>query len=247
MLAHRYKVWGWGARSSTGSDEVIKWTAGITCLAKRHRDSPYEVFNELVCMQLGRALGLPIPIGFVLEKDGDLYYCSANLALFDGEAPDADFELFAEKDHRTALGVVVFDAWVANADRHSRNAIYDDIDNQIYIFDHGMALLGNRGTSYLHESRGQLRLCEDLTFEIADASSFSEWYNRVLGIPEFMITDAIRDAAKTGIGLDEQQEVADFLIHRRNELPQLLKDVQESYFPKLNTREMLISPFEDLR
>lgn len=247
MLAHRYKVWAWGTESSAGSDQVIKWSAGITCLAKRHRDSPYEVFNELVCMQLGRALGLPIPVGFVIEKGSDLFYCSANLALFDGEAPDADFEAFAENDPQMALGVVVFDAWVANADRHSRNAIYDDIDDRIYLFDHGMALLGNRGIPYLQESAQELRLCEDLTREIRDASSFSHWYNRLVNIPDFMITDAVREAGKTGIAEEEQLETANFLMRRRNQLWKLLKDNQETQFPKLNTGELLFSPFEDPR
>jgi len=92
MLAHRYQVWGWGARASKGSDRCEKYPVGVITWAKRDLDSPYEVYNELVAMNLGRAMGMPIPPGVVVEREQVPFFASLRIGIEGSDLPDADVD-----------------------------------------------------------------------------------------------------------------------------------------------------------
>jgi hypothetical protein len=242
LLAHRYRVWSWGDRISSGGDCIEKRHVGLTGIAKRHRTSPYEVYNELVAMALGRILGLPIPIGFVLEDCGNLYYCSGNFFAAGGEAPDADIEHLAANERRIACGVVLFDAWIGNRDRHSRNIFYDIDGNRLHLFDHGDSLLNYAGVANLEKLENTIEVHEDVAREVFDFSSFRDWHRRLLAIPDLLISDIAWQAASAGVKEEEARDVAAFLRRRRAKLPDLF-EANVSIFEKY--RADLFSPFRD--
>jgi hypothetical protein len=240
MLAHRYKVWSWGKKRSDGQEDCVKVNAGITVVAKRHLYEKFEVFNELVAMTLGRALGLPIPVGFVIEKDNDPYYCSGNIAP-GNEFPDADVEHLAINNPRVACGIAIFDAWICNHDRNLQNIFYDCDSGSTFLIDHGQALLGILGPKHIRQDEDRLQLYEAFAKELRDFSAFGYWYDRLVRIPEHMIMDTVRDAA--GVGVDEGDAIVAgrLLVTRRSSLPALFK-ASKSLFPKLE--KSLFCPFE---
>lgn len=241
MLAHRYKVWSWGNERTDGQDDVIKYNAGLTVVAKRHRHEKFEVFNELVAMHLGRALGVPVPVGFVVEKDNEPFYCSGNIAIGD-EFPDADLEHLAINQPRMMCGIALFDGWICNHDRHAANIFYDTDSGRVWLVDHGQAVLGILGPKHLRQDESCLCLRDEFASEVRDCSSFPEWYERLMGIPDRMILDAVKDAAAVGIGETDALVAGSLLIARRLSLRGMFRDSCKSLFPKF--APCLFPPFE---
>ncbi|MEW4564667.1 hypothetical protein AB1K70_19155 [Bremerella sp. JC770] len=182
-----------------------------------------------------------MPIGFILERDGKPYYCSAEATVLGGEAPDADFFDFASNKPDLAAGIVMFDSWICNEDRSEKNAIYDPFDQEMFLIDHGRALLGVDGLETLLAMDKKIALHPDFAKHISDASAFGDWYNRLMQIPEYMITDATKQGEQLGISPTDYSAVAKFLIERRAKLPLLLDRNKNSLFP--NLKACLWSPF----
>ncbi len=241
MLAYRYKVWSWGSQRTDGQEDCIKYDLGVTVVAKRHSEVNYEVFNELVCMNLGRAMGLPIPVGMIVEKDGDAYYCSGNISSPGNDFPPADLEHLAKNQSEMACGTALFDGWVCNDDRHVENIFYDTENGDVFLIDHGQALLNIHGTQHLRQNADSLLLRKEYADELMHFSSFSDWYKKLVTIPEHMITDACREASGVGIPMNEALEVASLLISRRSKMSQLFTE-NKSLFPK--RAKGLFTPFE---
>jgi hypothetical protein len=244
MLAHRYKIWSWGGERQSGQVDCVKYDVGIAVVAKRHLYEVYEVFNELVALRLGQAMGLPIPVGFTLEKDGNAYYCSGDVSLSGMDFPPADFEHLAINQPRIACGIALFDGWICNADRNGANLFYDTDDGTVIMIDHGNALLNSFGIRHLRQSDNEVKLKEEYCQHLRDFSSFSEWYDRLVRIPEHTIRDAMSQAASVGVDPNDATEAANFLIARRRKLWKLFHD-SPSLFPKYREgQKSLFSPFE---
>lgn len=247
MLAHQYQVWpklGWGDDLDP-NDPKEKRYVGITTVAKRDRDSAFEVFNELVAMRLGQLMGLPIPPGVIVENDGKTFYCSAHVSAASGDLPNADLERFAADKEDDACGVMVFDAWIANCDRHDENLWYDYYGNKCFLFDHGMSLLGGSGRTALTSNRDRLAIRVDspcLAEHLQSLSFFDHWHSRICDIPAHAIRSAVRDAASVGVDEALAHECGEWLLVRRGRLPQLFRN-QRNDFPKV--RPTLFDPFQN--
>ena len=194
-------------------------------------------------MQLGRLLGLPIPVGFVLENDSELYYCSAHSAMIGGDAPDADLDQLAQDDPRLMCGIAIFDAWTGNIDRHSRNIYYEDLDRVVILWDHGAALLNyEKRLEHLEGMREKIVLHSDFASEIRDFSSLADWYTRLVSIPDEMIEETVNSASIVGIGPNVSQGLVRLLIERRRNLLRLF-DKHQKMFPKYERN--LFCPFSN--
>lgn len=255
MLAHKYNS-RW-IRTRPGSDVTRQvYDAEVECVAKWDYYSPFEVFNELVCMNLGRMIGLPIPVGFVLEKEGNLYYASANfnrkhrttIQIENGEflsydtlpLPDANFEQLTIDQPKLACGIAVFDVWVGAIDRQ-RNNVYFDSDGQIaYVFDYGSAVFFRDGLQHLEQMRGEISWHGGLQAKIRSFDDFSFWNSRIHEIPEYFIRDTFAVAADLGIDVEVAERGCDLLIERREELARIFA-ANIDRFPKV--RIGAINPF----
>lgn len=192
-------------------------------------------------MNLGRMLGLPVPVGFIVEKDGDPYYCSGNISLPSGEFLPADLAHFAEHKAEIACGTAVFDAWVVNSDRHGENIFYDADEGDVFLIDFGNALLGSCGIHYLKQHLDQLLIRVEFANELMDFSSFTDWQYKLFQIPENAILATCLEASSVGVDESEAREVAQILTSRRRVLWKLFH-ANESQFPK--RENSLFSPFE---
>ncbi len=152
----RYKIWKW--LTPTGDGSNIQYDVAILTKAKRSTTNPYELANELLCLRLGMALRLPVPLGVILERNGHHYYASLHVATTGEKLPpatEADLDAIAS-DERLTCGIVMFDSWILNEDRFPGNISYLDDTQQTFIFDHGRAFLGRNGRTYLDGQRDSI-------------------------------------------------------------------------------------------
>ncbi len=116
---------------------------------------PKVLIAELLCGELGRALGLPVPELVLAELDPaigrnepheeiqDLLAASAGLNLAMDFLPGAlafDPLMVDRVDPELAARIVWFDAYVTNVDRTPRNTNLLLWHRQLYMIDHGAAL-----------------------------------------------------------------------------------------------------------
>src|SRR5690348_11554661 len=105
----------------------------------------YVVPNEFICGRLGLIMGLPVPPGVVVRADsGDLAYVALRFGQKGEKLPPVIPEHVVEDNPSVAAGVVAFDCWVGNRDRHTQNLAYSRAVRNMHIFDHSHALLGEQ-------------------------------------------------------------------------------------------------------
>ncbi len=119
-----------------------------------------QLVNEIVCTTFGRAVGLPIPEGFLLRvtsadlPESEKLKSHQDEALIFGSADAGhpslkrrlqnvgdDFlrELFSE--WKECDSTIIFDEWLANTDRHPGNLLIET-PSKVWLIDHGHALTG---------------------------------------------------------------------------------------------------------
>lgn len=222
MSLTTYKIFSWGNREFEGAN--VKYEAAIQVVAKRAAGCLYTVPNEYICQELGRAIGLPIPTGVVIDKDGEMYYSSLNFNITGHRLPPCDVLAVARDCPNLAVGIILFDIWIGNYDRHLKNMSYNTISKSLHIFDHGNALLYPAGLSNASANTGELgigRHC--LAGVITTLSDIWMWQERIDSIPEFFIRDKLRDATAMGLPQEEIEYCVRYLLRRRTELVDLVR------------------------
>lgn len=120
---------------------------------------PKVLVAELICGELARAAGLPVPEIVTMELDPDLartepdaeiqqlIKASGGLNLaFDYLPGSVTFDPIADQpDAALASAIVWFDAYVTNIDRTARNANMLMWHQKLWLIDHGAALYFHHG------------------------------------------------------------------------------------------------------
>lgn len=179
--------------------------------------------NELVCAVLGKAAGLPVPEGYLVEVSLDDYrdspfltsqklaraiaFASADLnspslaRQFGADDEEAFNSLLANwKRWEEAL---LFDEWVANADRHPGNFLVKGPDD-VWLIDHSHAFRG------------------------------PNWYVMDL-VPDARTTNLIAHYAAKTLNLPERRQLLDTMDHlsaeyERLAVSQLVDESRASHF-----------------
>jgi hypothetical protein len=233
MPSSRYKVWQWADPVGEGATRPIH--VAVAAIAKTAVEGdPHVVANELLCNTLARAVLLPSPPGFVVDRDGVPYYVSLNFNLSGQALPDADCELLAVRHPWLAWGITLFDVWVLNGERHERSIAFDTIADQVQVFDHDWAfMVGDEPRARLErlrDSAGIGRHC--LAAELRDLTGLREWFDRIVSVPEFYIRSAVHEAATVGLASADVDFCIEFLLSRRNRLIELVS-AERARFPRV--------------
>lgn len=216
--------------------------------------SPFLLANEYICSRLGEYIGLPVPPCVFTFSDIDecpVLFSELNFnpdAQGSDNLPRIDGDYLVQYLPREASGVLMFDVWIANSDRHPNNLAVD-LTNEpktLRVFDHCNALFGSlTGMSNCGIPRldliGYHRLgitgstitegtphC--LIHAINTSEYFSEWINRIFKVPDYLIEKLCRDVRNIG-AIDKQQTDAaiDFLTYRKNNLETLIDSHREEF------------------
>lgn len=118
----------------------------LSAVAKENVSAaPYCIPNELICGELGRFLRLPVPpFGIVSQTSGGVRFASLDFNLAGNALPPVDIANCLRILPSLSAGLLLFDIWVANCDRHAANFSVDFLATppQMNIFDHSHALFG---------------------------------------------------------------------------------------------------------
>lgn len=224
-----FKIDAWGVPVGDGLSGAIYCT--ISGVAKRNSpDSPYAVPNEYICGRLGYTLGLPVPPGVVVQTDEhQLAYVSLKFGANAERPPSIIPPEFVSDNARLAAGVVAFDTWIANLDRHEDNLTYSRFGTSPVVFDHDRALFGaepegavDRLTRFLDEGLAGSCISQHLP---DDAElDLVTWSDRIRNISHLQIRDICQHmVCDGGINQDTCEAAVRFLSHRKDRMAELLR------------------------
>lgn len=238
MDTTRYKIWQWD-RKPTGAGRGVQHNCvvGVWTKAKRSNVNEYEIANELLCLRLGLALRLPIPLGALIDYQDKTYYASLHVAASGEELPEAtdeDLDAIA-RNERLACGIVMFDSWVLNEDRHRSNIAYLDETDEVFLIDHGSAFFDKEGRRYLEANRNAICIGDHcLATRLKTLWDFYDWHRRMLDIPVGYIRDTVELASEVGLPKCEIDFSVDYLVDRRGRLPFIFAQNKNRVFPNLD-------------
>lgn len=138
----------------------------LLAVAKHSHISSSMVASEYVAAKLGSYLGLPIPpFALVVPKGTNpaIWFASLNFNLTGYSLPQIDPEQCVAAFPDLSTGVVIFDAWIANPDRHEENLNIDWSGSKprLNVFDHGYSILGQEGTERLSRLLNHVGITSD--------------------------------------------------------------------------------------
>jgi hypothetical protein len=229
MPATTYGNWG----GPVGQGMAGAMRIGVAGIAKPAlKDHPMALVNEIICGDLGRGIRLPIPPGVIVNDPNKVkHHVSLDFGLAGQTLPPADPQKVAKEQPAMACGVILFDLWIANCDRHESNLAYDESQKSLQLFDHERALLcGMNGRRRL-ESLDDEDIIDShcLTPEISDMVGFDHWNNRIKTLSKFYIEETVGDAMKLGLTSDDAEFVTKFLLRRRSRLMSLIKKYRKLF------------------
>lgn len=198
--------------------------------------SDRRVANEFICSRLAVLLGLPVPSGAIIKtKDGRIGYATLR---FGSERPPPVIPKHLVEDHpNLAVGIVVFDCWVATPDRHARNLAYSRKAKQApVVFDHDQSLLGlSENLDRLTQTMEEAFVSSCLQDYITQGANFKPWVERVEAIRNDILQEICEAAVSAGaLDAPTGQRVLYFLTRRRDRIRALLQNAKEAgLLPKL--------------
>jgi hypothetical protein len=230
MSTNMYRVLSFDKQLNTGVAET--WQVSISAVAKCNTtDVPYALANEYVCGELGRFLGLPVPPCGLLQAPNHAvtrWFASLDFNLAGNSLPPVDPQACWQNLPDLCTGLLLFNALVANADRHAANLSADALarPTKMAIFDHSHALFGvfqPGAEQRFSELRDRLGLSGGsrtagnrhcLLDVISTDDHFEKWLDRLGALPAFLIDDLCEVTQDLGATAAEAAAASGFLKHR---------------------------------
>lgn len=223
-----------GSGVTDGRVASVPGVAKMNCIA-----APYCVANEVVCAEIGKFLGLPVPPGVVCYSNSSnhqLVYVSLNFNLLGNTLPPVNTTRCVKELPEQSAGVLLFDILIGNEDRHNRNLSVDWSTKPplLSVFDHGHALFGKdagKGTTRLSALRDRLGISGGVKTrgnrhcildQIDTDAHFGAWLDRIRLIPEFVVNDICEQLPGLGCTKDEAAAASTFLKQRRANIEKIV-------------------------
>jgi hypothetical protein len=173
-------------------------------------------------------IGLPVPPGVVVEgQAGEKAYLALRFGVKGQRPPPVILTDLATDEPRLAAGIVVFDAWVGNTDRHPENLAYVKDTMPVVIFDHERALLGDKranAETRIANPAAAPPVTGPLVSLVTNAGHVVDWCDRIARLPLDFILDVCREAEMlTELEHSLAEKAVTFLDDRRKHLPVILK------------------------
>lgn len=227
MAIARYKIWSSGEKFTLGGVTGARHIA-LQAVAKHSTPQhPSVLINEVICSELGRSLGLPVPPYAIIEDDAsEAYFVSLDFNLAGEALPPADANAFVSVLPELAWGVILFDSWVINTDRHNGNIAFLQGTSGVQLFDHSHAIYGDgpAGLTHFANFAEDPALANDcLAKVVASLDGFAVWKRRIQALPEYMIDQALESAVSVGLSPSLVVPTRTFLLARRSNLETLLR------------------------
>lgn len=223
-----FEVDAWGEAVGDGATRSHYCTLGAVAKVSGP-ESELAAPNEFICGRLALLIGLPVPPGVLVTTDaGGAAYVALRFGR-KGERPPPVIpaDLVADEPSLSA-GIVAFDYWVANQDRHAGNLAYEREGVPPAAFDHERALLGLSRAGALQrltdidDQRSTFGGC--LGALLRDGTHLVDWAHRIERLPAEAITATCAEAARDGhLGEELGSAAARFLVGRRSLVIDMLR------------------------
>jgi hypothetical protein len=183
-------------------------------------DRPFAVVNDYVASTLGTAVGLPVPPGSLIRfYQGGAGYLSLGFSDRGDRPPPIIPPIFVHERPWDACGVIAFDQWILNTDRHDENLAYLP-SLGVAVFDHDLSLINrppdNDACASLEAGLDQVVKGHMLARHLETVEYFPEWYQRIASIGKREIRRAVSTCRDAGI-IDAavKEKLVAFLEHRQ--------------------------------
>jgi hypothetical protein len=163
MLLGKYRVVSFGHQVGIGVSGSHFVT--VSAVAKTNgQTAPYCIPNEIICAEIGRLIGLPIPPWALVQAPQaqvQTWFVSLDFNLTGNALPPVDPVVCFDRLPDLSTGLLLFDTLLANCDRHAGNLSIDALSQpcQMNVFDHSHALFGfmaGQGAQRLIDLRDRL-------------------------------------------------------------------------------------------
>lgn len=207
---------------------------GIAKLAGE--DHPHLVANEFIAARLGLLIGVPTVPGVVVRREKEpLGYVSLRFGRKGEALPRLKDDRFVRAQPHLAWGVIAFDCWIANRDRHRANLAWSD--SELHLFDHDRAVLGAPSDTFGQDAHLLERHC--LAAEIHTVLGRREWCEQISAVRDEPVAAIVHDAVRAGALAQEHEDlVCSFLAYRKKNIGAILlsaeKDGTFRRLPKLS-------------
>jgi hypothetical protein len=231
-----------------GSDDIVQAAprelrlVGVRSVAKRlEPHSPIEFANEFIGQELGRAVGIPVIRGERVWRNNEPWFCSFK---FNANTPEQLPSKISPTAAATACpfdsaGIIIFDAWLHNHDRHDKNLGFDEDAPQIFALDHGRSLFhSSRPAEEMpHRRHGFDFATHCLVPHVSQLDDFVEWFWRILAIPADFIRRTLSAAIDFGLPEECVEMGVNFLVNRRLRLITMIEDNQGLFKKTLDVHD----------
>ncbi len=245
-----YKVSTWGAPVGYGVSDSLH--LHISAIGKADTPTgPFCVANELIAGEVGHRVRLPVPPFCVVEdKAGMPFFASLDFNLTGISLPPIFPDEFTANFPAAVGSILVFDAYICNADRHCGNLSADYASSRYNVFDHSHAVLGGAhhctpGLPRLAQMASSLvidgaiggnRHC--LLDQLTDDRDMADMLERIETLDDYFLRDVVQSCAEYGLDSATCDGLVNFLMDRRSALRGLIQ-ANKSEFTNVLTWSLL--------
>jgi hypothetical protein len=206
---------------------------------------PYIVANEWICSRLASHIGLPVPQAALITVTDQFIQATPQLRSVTGNnhLPEAGLqfgsawidnatqffsqeEVVAALDHITnrdcVAGIMLFDRWLLNADRHAQNLLRVPQNGmmRIIMLDHGHCLGINGHSEWVSNfSPVEAKLGVHLLHSLATPESNLHWSSVIASVDDRFIGEVVRSLpSEWKIGHEARGRLANYLCGRKTRL-----------------------------
>lgn len=216
----------------------------LFAVGKNTGNCRFTVANEFICARLGSFLGLPIPPFALLQQKGrtDVWFGSIDYSLTGQSLPPIDPPDCVNEFPELSTGIILFDVWIANTDRHVGNLNMDTSPGKptrLNVFDHSHALFRFDGEVRPNQLINEFAITEKtetganrhcLLDALETPDHFQEWHRKFDQIPDFLIEETCATATEAGILSGAESATAiRFLRQRKSKLRDLIKQNRQEF------------------
>lgn len=219
----------------------------------------YCLCNEVIAAEIAHYLRLPIPPYTLLHAKApsipakqSWWFASLDFNIAGLALPPITPQECVTRLPDMATGIVLFDALIANTDRHRKNIAFDASETPplISIYDHSHALYGvvpDGGTFRLSQASADLGITGTGLLEgnrhclldwLSSDSHFDKWITRIESIPDFLINEICEESVTYGANQEEASAMRTFLCDRRSNFRNLI-ETHQAEFKGINQWSML--------
>lgn len=197
-------------------------------------DRPYGVANDYIASTLGLMLGLPIaPVTLIGLGDGAVASVSLGFGERGVRPPPVDLSAVGEGFPEEVAGVVVFDHWVCNQDRHDEN-LASTPSAGLVAFDHDAALIGHKppvsAMENLQSGHGAIVKGHPLAPQVKDPKLLDGWVAEVRRLSRRAIGRVAQQAFGARLlTAPERDAVVSMLTYRARHIDAMMESRSEEF------------------